>query len=120
MKEKLSAAQINAVLGETSSTLRKLASERDMLVEENTSLREQLSQYRLNERVEKIAQEVHAKGIEQGRTPEETRDFLLQKAASGELDVVEQAIGLTAAQAPLGHLGDKPMGTSTLEEFVLS
>lgn len=120
MKEKLSAAQINAVLGETSSTLRKLASERDTLAAENHSLRKQLFQFQLNERVEKIAHEVHAKGIEQGRTPEETREFLLQKAASGELDVVEQAIGLTAAQAPLGYLGDKPTGDSSLEEFVLS
>lgn len=118
--EKLSAAQIHAVLGETSSTLRKLASERDALAEENGKLRQALATYQLNERVEKIAQEVHAKGIEQGRTPEETREFLLQKAASGELDVVEQAIGMTAAQAPLGHLGDKPTGDSSLEEYVLS
>jgi len=118
--EKLSAEKIQAVLGETSSTLRKLASERDGLLEENANLRRAINQYRLNERVEKIAHEVHAKGIEQGRTPEETRDFLLQKAASGELDVVEQAIRMTAAQAPLGFLGDKPTGDTSFEEYVLS
>ena len=118
--QKLSAAQVQAVLGETSSTLRKLASERDHLAVENDHLRQALAQYQLNERVEKIAHEVHAKGIEQGRTPEETREFLLQKAASNELDVVEQAIGMTAAQSPLGYLGDKPAGDTSLEEYVLS
>ena len=118
--EKLSAAQIHAVLGETSSTLRKLASERDALVQENMRLRQTLNQYQLNERVEKIATEVHSKGLEQGRTPDETREFLLQKAASGQLDVVEEAISMTAAQRPLGQLGEVSTGGNSLEEFILS
>ena len=118
--EKLSAAQVHAVLGEVPGTLRKLASERDAWKERAIALEQALGQYQLNERVEKIAHEVHAKGIEQGRTPDETREFLLQKAASNELDVVEQAVGMTASQSPLGHLGDKPTGDTSLEEYVLS
>lgn len=118
--EKLSAAQVHAVLGEVPGVLRKLASERDAWKERAIALEQAVGQYQLNERVEKIANEVHDKGVEQGRTPEETREFLLQKAASSELDVFEQAVGMTAAQSPLGFLGDKPTGDTAFEEFILS
>ena len=118
--EKISAEQVQAVLGEVPGTLRKLASERDALAAQNKQLREALTAYQLSERVEKIAHEVHTKGLEQGRTPDETREFLMQKAASGQLDVVEEAISMTAAQSPLGHLGEQPTGDTSFEEYVVS
>ena len=118
--EKLSAQKVLTFLSATADTLTKLASERDAAVAENAQLRQQLATYQTNERVEKIAHEVHAKGIEQGRTMDETREFLLQKAASGDLDVIEQAIDMTAASTPLGYVGEMPAGDNNLEEFVLS
>ena len=118
--EKLSAQKVLTFLAEIPPTLMKLAEERDAVVAENVQLRQQLIDYQVNERVEKVAHEVHAKGIEQGRTMDETREFLLQKAASGELDVIEQAVGMTAASTPLGHVGDAPTGDNDLEAFVLS
>jgi len=119
--EKLSADKVLAVFGSVPSTLRKLASERDAAQVENLELKRQLRELRLNERVEKIAQEVHDKGIQQGRTVEETREFLLQKAAAGKLDIIEQAVDMTSRQASLGILGDLPKGgESSLDEFVVS
>lgn len=119
--DKLSANQVLSAFREIPGMLRKLAEERDILTAENVELQKQLDAHQLNERVEKIAHEVHDKGIQQGRTMDETREFLLQKAASGELDVVEQAVGMTSPQMNLGTLGEIPRGgESTLEEFVTS
>lgn len=118
--DKISANKVLATLGAIPETLTKLAAERDQLELDKAELQKQLAQYQLNERVDKIASEIHEKGIEQGRTVDETREFLLQKAASGQLDVVAEAVGLTAANAPLGHIGDLPADGNNLEDFVLS
>lgn len=118
--EKLSAEKVLTFLAASADTLEKVAAERDALMEENASLKQQLATYQVNERVEKIAAEVHDKGIEQGRTMDETREFLLQKAASGELDVIEKAVGMTAASTPLGYVGEMPKGDNSLDEFILS
>jgi hypothetical protein len=108
--DKISARQAVAVLSEVPGTLRKLAAERDSLINENAALREQLNNYQLTERVEKVAQSIHDKSVHQGRTMEETKQVLMAKAAAGELDVVAQAVELTAKQQPLGYLGSKESG----------
>lgn len=118
--DKLSAQKVLTFLDAIPDTLEKLAEERDSLVAENVQLRQQLVTYQTKERVEKVAQEVHSKGIEQGRTMDETREFLLQKAASGQLDVIEQAIDMTAASTPLGYVGEVPAGGDNFEEYILS
>jgi regulator of replication initiation timing len=118
--EKLSAQKVLSVLSAIPETLTKLASERDALRVENEKLAKQIKDYQTNERVEKIAQDVHDMGIEQGRTMEETKAVLLEKAASGELETVEQALRWSAASTPLGHVGDIPDGENSLEEYVLS
>jgi hypothetical protein len=118
--DKLSADKVLTILAASSSSLKKLASERDTLETENVQLKKELETYRVNERVEKIACEVHNKGVEQGRTMDETREFLLQKAASGKLDAVEEALGWSVSSTPLGHVGEVPVGENSLYEFILS
>lgn len=103
--QKISARHAVAILSEVPGTLRKLASRNEHLEVENAQLWEALSRYQLNERVEKLAHQIHDKGLHQGRTFEETRDELLAKQA--ELDVVDQAVQRMGRQQSLGVLGDR-------------
>jgi len=118
--EKVSAQQVLRVLREVPPTLRKLAAERDQLAQENHQLRTKLNQTLLNDRVEKLAHELHAKHLHQGRSMAQTREILLQKAASGDLRVVEEAMKIAASPSVLGSVGEVPSGGNRLEEFVLS
>lgn len=103
--QKISARHAVAILSEVPGTLRKLASRNEHLEAENAQLWETLNRYQLNERVEKLAHQIHDKGLHQGRTFEETRDELLAKQA--ELDVVDQAVQRMGRQQSLGVLGDR-------------
>lgn len=109
---KLSAKKMVAVIAEAPSTLRKLAAERDALVRENHDLRQELAKRQLDERIDKIASDMHEKGLSENRTVEETRDFLLQKAAEGRLDAMAEAVEMTARGNPIGYLGEVPTGNA--------
>lgn len=109
--QKLSAHQVLAVLSEVPTALRKLASERDDLQSEVQSLRTKLAEFELKDKVATLTQEIHDKGLEHGRSQEETEKFLMQKAADGQLDVVSQAVEFTATSSPIGHLGNTPTGS---------
>lgn len=120
--QKISANKVVAVLAEIPDTLRKLASERDFFQTEYQRLKEENNKFKLAGRIEKIAQQIHDKGIGQGRNIEETKQFLFKKAAEGNLEVVAQAIEMTAPSNPLGVLGDKPISNSggEFENYLLS
>ena len=121
--QKISARHAVAILSEVPGTLRKLAHRNEYLESENHQLRAALREYQLNERVEKLAHQIHDKGVHQGRTFEETKAELLAKQA--ELDVVDQAVQRIGRQQSLGVLGDRATGTgnsaeATFESALLS
>jgi len=118
--EKLSSVDVQRMLRLGAEAMLKVASERDRLVSENRSLRVKLAQFQLSNEVTKLAETIHARGLDSGRTPEETRIFLLGKAAEGKLELVKQAVELSASGRPLGHAGDVPPGAGEdLDSFVM-
>jgi len=120
--KKISAEKVLSVLSAVPETLRKLAAERDQLLAEVEVLREENNGFKLDQRIEKIAQEIHEKGIHQGRSLSDTREFLMQKHAEGTLNVVAEAISMTAPERPFGVLGEVPAGGegSDLVSFINS
>ena len=115
--KKLSSAQIYEVLREAPGVIREL-------VERNQVLEEKLAAKERRERVEKIASEMHRKGLSLD-VPLETLADHLEKDASRPLDVVEQAVELVAPDmgAKLAQVaGDDYVvgaGSSDLERFLV-
>lgn len=119
MNAKVSSAQLSELLKEGADTLRKTASERDFF-------KEKCAKMERRERCEKIAREMHTKGIDADQTVEDIADRIEKSAGSGSLDlsVVEQALewqGTDMGQK-IGHLtSDDPRPTgsgSQLESYL--
>lgn len=104
--KKISAQNVVAVLAEIPGTLRKLASERDSLSKENSTLRREVAEYRQKEQVEKVAAMIMEKNLNKGQTMDELRTTLMQKAAEGKLGVVAEAVNMSVKANPLGYLGE--------------
>lgn len=105
---KLSAQKAIAVLSEVPATLRALVTERDTALDKLAAANEELDTYRRRERVEKLAAAMEAKNIQPGISASERREMLMKKAEAGQLDAVEQAVEMSAANQPLGYLGELP------------
>jgi len=95
---KLSSEKVAQILGQVGPTLRALA-------EENSSLKEKVAFYEKRERVEKIASEMETKNLDPETSYEQKVERLL---GSDKLDVVEQAIEMSAPQIKLASLSDHP------------
>ena len=115
MPTKLSASQVHAVLSEVPSTLMSLVEERDDALEKLAYAIEELERYRSEERMSKLAAKMEDRGFHPGNSFEDTIDFLSKKAEAGELDVVEQAVDMSAPDRPIGWLGETGGGNSADE-----
>lgn len=117
---KVASEAVLAALKTAGPTLRKLASERDVLERENAELRDRVNQLEQTDKVQKLAHEVHEKHLEEGRTVEETEQFLLEKAANGELGVYEEAIKLASGHQLIGTPGEhrSTAGSNALEQVI--
>jgi len=109
--QKLSARNVVAVLKQIPEALVKTASERDHWKERAIRAEQMLGDYQTRERVEKVAAAMIEKNLNKGLDQDELRENLMQKAAEGKLEVVAEAVGMTARSNPLGFLGEDTNST---------
>lgn len=121
-QEKISAAQAAQVYSEVPGVLRTLVSERNGLLEKNAALRKENAEFKRRDRIEKIARSMHDKGIDPGSSLEEKEDRIKQAAERGRsLDVIEEAIDMTAPNGDLAKLAEEQPGNggNPLEAYLL-
>lgn len=94
---KISAAQLAEMTKVAAESLRALS-------EENQTLREKVAHYEKRSRVEKIASIMQQKGLESELTYEQKIAGLLQR---DDLQVVEEAVGMSAPQMKLASVQDR-------------
>lgn len=115
---KLSNAQIAEVLTDASATLRAQQAH-------ISDLEEKLASKERRERVEKLASEMHRKGLELDTSVESLADRLEKTAAAGNLEAVEHAVDLVGPDmgTKLAQLTSDEPGTSSassdLERFIV-
>jgi hypothetical protein len=96
--QKLSSEKTAEVLRQVGPALRALS-------EENTALKEKLAFHEKRERVEKLATVMDVKNLEPELTHEEKVERLM---GQNNLDVVEQAVDMSAQQVKLASISDYP------------
>lgn len=118
MSEKLSSAKVAEVLADAAVTLRKVAAERDQY----KKLAESLTQ---RDKVEKLAAQMHQKGIDLDTPVEALADRLEKAAEQGKLDTIEAAVDMVAPDmgTKLATLTNdenrNPLGGSPLEQYLV-
>lgn len=110
MNTKISAAKAAAVYAEVPGVLRKLASERDELRAANRFLQEKVAEYERNDRIEKIARSMHDKGIDVASSMEDKVERIKEAAARRSLDVIEEAVEMTAPNGGFAKLAEDVPG----------
>lgn len=115
--EKLSAQEVSQLLNESAQALRKVASERDEYKARFESAERRQS-------AEKLASQMHDKGLELDTSAADLADRLEKAAENGKFDVYAQAVELVGPNmgAKLGQLASddsRQMGGSDLETFLL-
>jgi hypothetical protein len=95
---KLSSDEVRATLAQVGPTLRALS-------EENSNLKEKLAHYQKKERAEKLASSMSTKGLNPETTYEEKVAALMQR---DNLDVIEEAVNMSAPQIKLAEVSDHP------------
>lgn len=115
MPTKLSASQVHAVLSEVPSTLVSLVQERDAALEKLAYAIDELERYRSSERMNKLAAKMEDRGFRPGNSLEDTMEFLSKQAEAGKLEVVEQAVDMSAPERPIGWLGETGGGNASDE-----
>jgi hypothetical protein len=110
-QEKISAAKAAQVYSAVPGVLRALVAERDELLEKNAELSEQLGERNHRDRIEKIARTMEKKGIDTD-TPFEDKVERIEKAAEAgkSLDVIEEAIEMTAPNGEIAKLAEDVSG----------
>lgn len=88
--------KIARVLADAGQTLRKVAAERDEKVVENAQLREKLSSVETRLMCEKVAAEMHEKGLRHDTEFPELVDDLEKAASEGRLPVIMEAVKMAA------------------------
>lgn len=120
---KISAAQAAQVFAEVPGVLRKLASDRDALSVKLAAAEEELAQYRLTERITKIASKMAEKGIN-GLTADEHLANIKEAHAKGRsLDAIEEAVEMTSPNGGLGKIAEDQTGSQSgstqLESYLI-
>lgn len=95
---KLSSDEVRDTLAQVGPTLRALS-------EENSDLKEKLAHFQKKERAEKLASSMHQKGLNPETTQEEKVAALMQR---DNLDVIEEAVNMSAPQIKLAEVSDHP------------
>lgn len=106
--QKMSSEQVSQVLSQVGPTLRGQQEKIQSLEAERQELTEKLAHYQKRERAEKIASKIHAKGLSPDASFGDTVDNLMEK----NLDVVEEAVEMSAPQIKLASLSDTPGNAS--------
>jgi hypothetical protein len=104
MMNKIAHTKVAEVLAQVGPTMRALHAE-------NVALIEKVAHYEKVARVQKLASEMQAKNLNPDASFEDKVDSLMTED-DGKLDVIEQAISMSAPQVKLAALSDHP-GNST-------
>lgn len=117
--DKLSNAQIAEVLSDASATLRAQQAHIG-------DLEEKLASKERRDRVEKLASEMHRKGLELDTAVEALADRLEKAATAGKLEAVEHAVelvgpdmGTKLAQLTNDEPGMRSVSSSDLERYIV-
>jgi hypothetical protein len=102
---KLSSDEVAAALSQVGPTLRALS-------EENEGLKEKLAAFQKKERVEKLASTMQRKGLNPETSLEEKVAALMQR---DNLEVIEEAVSMSAPQMKLAEVSDHPGNPGTAE-----
>jgi len=120
---KISAAQAAQVYAEVPGVLRALVSERDELRTKLAGVETKLREYEKSDRIEKIARTMETKGIDPGTTFEEKVERIKEAETRGrKLDVIEEAIEMSAPNGALGKLAGAEApgnGADALTAYIL-
>ena len=116
---KISAADAMTVLSEVPNVLLACDQKIQKLASENAELKEKVAQYETRDRVESVMALMEERNIDAGLDPDEKRAMLLEKAAEGKLEVVEQAVKLAAEGNPLGEISDVPAESNSLIGYLM-
>lgn len=119
---KLSAEKVRSVINEAPNMIRGLVQENGNLREKLASAQTEIATYRRRDRIEKIARIMTDKSIGDGDSIEENVAILEKAAEAGKsLDVIEEAVGMSASQVKLGSLGEDEVGNgiSDFESYIL-
>lgn len=115
---KVAADAVVAALRTAGPTLRKLANANAELEQANSELRRRVQELEQRDVVAKLAHEMHEKHLSEGRTLKETQELLLEKAASGDLDLYQRAVELSAQRDIFGTPGGGSTKVDPLEHVV--
>ena len=111
---KISGASAQHILAAAPAIMRSLASERDDLLEKNANLNEEVMRYRREDRIRKVAGLAHNRHLaSMGETEGEKVAYVREAVEQGkDLDVMEEAIGISAPNGSIGDLHSSPVGGS--------
>tara|TARA_Y100000310_G_scaffold219388_1_gene220795 strand:+ start:736 stop:1119 length:384 start_codon:yes stop_codon:yes gene_type:complete len=101
---KLSAAQVDATLRQTAQALRGSAEEIAYLHTKLAAAEAKLASRDQDDRISKVAQAMHDKGLNGELTLEEKVAMLKRPENVQRLDVIEEGVGLAAQQVKLAHI----------------
>jgi hypothetical protein len=115
--DKISYSKIAQVLEDTRTALLSVTSERDKLAGECTALKRHFE-------AEKLASEMHTKGLRLGDSHEELVADLEKAAEEGRLPVIQEAVNMAAPNMGLSsiHMTDDVApgaGSNHFENFIL-
>jgi len=122
MPKQLDMDKVARLVADSATTLKKLASERDTYKEKVASLEEQNATLLRRMEAEKVAAEMHSKGI-RTEVPFDTLSERLEKeAAAGKLETIKQALEMTGPdmmkEAFISEDGTAGDATSEFEQFI--
>jgi hypothetical protein len=117
-------AKIAQVMADGSRALRQVATERDKLASENISLKTKLASIETRLTCEKVAAEMHEKGLNTDVEFPELVDALEKDAQAGRLPVIQEAVKMAAPYMGhrIAHINNDETsadGMSDLEKFLV-
>ncbi len=103
----------------------KVASERDEAIVENEQLKSKLAMVRTRLECEKVAAQMHEKGINTDQDFTDLVDDLEKAAGEGRLPVIQEAVKMTAPNmgTKIAHINNDDetagMGSTQLEQYLV-
>lgn len=117
--EKISAADAALVLSKVPEVLLACDQKMQKQASEIAELKEKVASYETRDRVDGVMSLMNEHHIDAGMDEHEKRAMLLEKAAEGKLEVVEQAVKLAAEGNPLGEISDVPASADSLLGYLM-
>lgn len=117
-------AKIAQVMADGSRVLRTVTNERDKLASENSQLKTKLATIQTRLMCEKVAAEMHEKGLNMDRPFADLVDDIEKDAQAGKLPVIQEAVKMAAPNmgrsiASINHDETSSDGASGLEQYLV-